>query len=748
MSLNILSNVEKVQIPKLDNMLGKGLMMPFNASNSGSRKLMFGTQLEHRLALLKPEVPYIQTGYEMGFGMNSSSHIATDKPYTVIGTVSKFSGHPTHHYYCFCVNDDDKSIVLFERKEYKHITENYGYLFDNHRIDCFHAGDHIPEGTTILKSMAFDEYDNRMDGCNLLTMYSACEDTMEDAIIISESAAKKLASPLVKKVTVVINDNDIPLNLYGDYDTYKAFPDVNEEVKNSILCGLRREKKEEYLFSQSYSRLKELNISDERYTVAGRVVDIDVYCNAPEKLSEYNYNAQIRNYYLENMRMSEEVVNLLNSYIEQGYKPDYDCQRFYAKCKSVLAGKMYFSERVFSNIIMEFTIIEEIPVISGDKLSNRYGGKGITSIVMPDNNMPHTEKGEAIDVILNMCGVYGRENPGQLFEISVSFISMKIIESINYAIHQDDESVDIADIVDKYLDFLEIVSPSMHAYMSKYFMSIPDEIVIDFLYSLTMNPAIYLAIEPMSENMTIDKLAQLYDRFPEARFPVYMQMPIEDSNGNIRYVPSRRPLVYGYQYIYRLKQYAEEKFSVTSLSATNIRNENSKSKSSNNYKALYSRTPIRFGDMESGNLVHLGAELVVQMLMLYSTSPNARRLASSMLTGDAFDIDINLDMESTNRNVEILNVYLKTMGLRLKFEKVPKKVERGFTVRPILYFEDKDHPKTERPAIIKMDKREKFDLKKETERLLKTAQGTRAVQYYPISYYERPKKKEEKEKTE
>ena len=60
-------------------------------------------------------------------------------------------------------------------------------------------------------------------------------------------------------------------------------------------------------------------------------------------------------------------------------------------------------------------------------------------------------------------------------------------------------------------------------------------------------------------------------------------MPVVGSNGKIRYVCSRRPMVYGYQYIYRLKQYAEEKFSVTSLSATNVRNENSKSNSSNNY---------------------------------------------------------------------------------------------------------------------------------------------------------------------
>lgn len=51
-SMNVLDDVQKIDVKNLNHMLGKGLMMPFAASNSGSRKLMFGTQLEHRLPLL------------------------------------------------------------------------------------------------------------------------------------------------------------------------------------------------------------------------------------------------------------------------------------------------------------------------------------------------------------------------------------------------------------------------------------------------------------------------------------------------------------------------------------------------------------------------------------------------------------------------------------------------------------------------------------------------------------------------
>ena len=727
MAMNSLSDIQKLDIKKLDYILGKGLQTPFSASNSGSRKIMSGVQHEHAMPLMNPEVPYIQTGYEMQFGVNSSSYISTDCDLTVVGKVSKFSDAPKHHYYVIMCDEATKTLRVYERKEYKHITENYGYLYNNTTLDRLNAGDKIPAGTAIQKSTSFDDYDNRMDGTNMLTMYNACEESMEDAIIISESAAKALASPLVKKVSIVINDNDIPLNLYGNMDTYKIFPDIGEHTKNSILCGLRREKKEEALYSQSYARLRELSISDERYTVEGRVVDIDVYCNAPQNLMESEHNTQLRKYYEENIRMSKDMVNMVQPYLMNGYNMDYELQRLYSICVGCLNGKQYFSERVYSNIVLEITLIEEIPVFRGDKLCNRYGGKGISSRVRPDALMPRTKDGKIIDVILNMCGVYGRENAGQLFEITVSYISMKMLEYIQLNI------LDVGECITMYLDFLRIVAPSMVPYMEELFESLGDDECMDFISGIygDGDSGIYLAIEPMSENMTIDKVKELYDRFPWAR-PEHMLMPTIDSTGNIRYIKSRRPMVYGYQYIYRLKQYAEEKFSVTSLSATNIRNENSKSKNSNNYKALYSRTPIRFGDMETGNLIHLGAELVVQMLMLYSTSPHARRLSSEMLTGDAFNIDVKLDMESKNRNVEILNVYLKTMGLKLTFNKVPKKKEYGLMIEPMYFY---DEPERLVDPIIPIIEGENFDREKDAQRLIdEKNRGKIGLEIYPMEF--------------
>jgi hypothetical protein len=127
-------------------------------------------------------------------------------------------------------------------------------------------------------------------------------------------------------------------------------------------------------------------------------------------------------------------------------------------------------------------------------------------------------------------------------------------------------------------------------------------------------------------------------------------------------------------YIYRLKQYAEEKFSVTSLSSTNIQNKNTRSQSKKQNKTIHNMNPTKFGEMETGDLAHIGTEVVVNNLLLVSASPHARRLCEKLLTNDnPVDINIEVDNESVNRGAEIVNTYFFTMGIRLKFIKKPKK---------------------------------------------------------------------------
>ena len=46
----------------------------------------------------------------------------------------------------------------------------------------------------------------------------------------------------------------------------------------------------------------------------------------------------------------------------------------------------------------------------GDKLAGKHGNKGIISIVVPEEDMPFTSDGKAVDVVLNPLGVVSRMN--------------------------------------------------------------------------------------------------------------------------------------------------------------------------------------------------------------------------------------------------------------------------------------------------------------------------------------------------
>lgn len=743
-NMNINSVIDDIdnRIEFPEQMLARALNQPFANTNSGSRKLMFSTHLEQRLPLLNPEIPLVGTGYESEFGRFSSSFKESPDDYVVLKKIYKFGFLPeeklNHDYILIIQNVNTRELDFVERKSYTHITESYGYLNNNTYLDGLKPIDEpktnnsfypedlkkntISKGDVYSKSMAYDNYNNRIDGVNLLMAYMSTAKNTEDSVIISESAAKKLTSPLIKPIKIIINDNDILLNLYGkDFDEYKTFPDIGEEIENGILCSVRREKKEESLFTQSYQRLKDFFINDDKFSCVGEVIDIDIYCNNPETINNSVYSKQLKKYYDNSMRYYNEIITNIDSLIAQSpdTKLSYDLSKLYTTAKKIVSGSQFIYDRPFTGTILDITVMERNNINIGDKASNRYGGKGVISYILPDNEMPYVpEKGEYVDIIYNSNTCLGRLNPGQMFETSITFIGARILEYIQKHVTDIDSAMDL---IREYIVYL---SPEMDTYLEECIDPNNEELFKEmYLESLYDTGGIAVSLEPISDSITIYDLDNLYSMFPMAK-QYEVLSPIKDSNGNIRYVKGNRPMVVSSEYIYRLKQYAKDKFSVTSLSATNIRNQNARSKSNKQNKAPYSKTPIREGDMEISNMLHMGPEITAMMLMLYSSSPHGRRMTESMYTGDPFDIDIKLDETSKNRNVEIINARFKTMGLKLVFKKVPKKsivpVERipepiirlyeplARIVEPIArVYEDKDT--TIIPVLERIDENDKDD---------------------------------------
>ncbi|MAV65060.1 MAG: DNA-directed RNA polymerase subunit beta [Candidatus Marinimicrobia bacterium] len=71
-------------------------------------------------------------------------------------------------------------------------------------------------------------------------------------------------------------------------------------------------------------------------------------------------------------------------------------------------------------------IAQKRKVSIGDKMAGRHGNKGIVSIIVPEEDMPFMDNGEAVDIILNPLGVPSRMNLGQLYETMLGWAGSKL----------------------------------------------------------------------------------------------------------------------------------------------------------------------------------------------------------------------------------------------------------------------------------------------------------------------------------
>lgn len=658
------------------------LTAPFATTESGGRGLISGHQFSQSISFVNPEPLIIGVGWESSFTDRSASVLQADDNYIIMDKIYKFEDN-INNYYLIVIKEDSGELDVIERKEMEYVSETYGYKYNNKFIDSIDVGYVIDKGSIIRKSNSMDDYMNSQTGTNILTGYINDDYNTEDAQIISETGSSILATNLFHKISIIKNSNDIFLNKYGNDKVYKSFPDINETVNNGILLASRKSIIKESPYMQSNDRLREIMMSDEKITITGncKVVDINIYVNDPMRLANEHYNVQLLKYYYNNMRFLQEFVDVVSQYIGK-YKFSYKISKMYNEYLKILSGKEFIKDKKFSDVLIEFFLIQEKNAEVGDKYADRFGGKGVISRIIPDDQMPKMPDGRIIHFIKNPATMHNRENGGQCYELSINSLSDKVLQNINSGCYTSEEMFDLI------IEYIRAIVPSQADYIMESFningmddSCIPmiQEAKDIFVQELIDSKRIPLRLRPIRDSINIDKLGELIDKFTGDN-QTTVRSPIRDSNGNIRYVQGRRKLTVGFSYIYALKQYGEEKWSVTSLSSTNIKNENSRNKANTDYKALHSATPIKQGDMEAGDLDHLGAEVLIINLMLLSLSPHGRRKAQDLLTEDPYDIDIRLDSNAKNRSVEIINAYLKAMGLEFEFIKKKKQLRPGIVV--------------------------------------------------------------------
>ncbi len=78
----------------------------------------------------------------------------------------------------------------------------------------------------------------------------------------------------------------------------------------------------------------------------------------------------------------------------------------------------------------------------GDKMSGRHGNKGVVSKIVPVEDMPYSESGKPVDIVLNPLGVPSRMNVGQILETHLGWACSQLGENLRKLINENQKKVD------------------------------------------------------------------------------------------------------------------------------------------------------------------------------------------------------------------------------------------------------------------------------------------------------------------
>jgi hypothetical protein len=326
--------VPRVRTELHTDLVSIGALNPFWANISMSRGTMFtSSHLAQTLTVEGSTPKKILTGAEFEFGKGTfklklpcnSEVIRVIPKYSNTVGINRIEHNPMS--LVIYENIETKEVGIVELIEYSTATDNkhqhFGFRY-NYRPDLNEVlSKPIPAGTILADSPAiagFSGYDNYHYGIETNVAFMSVPGIIEDGIVMSESYRQRAASKGFEKRVASWGKKYYPLNLYGDYKTYKAFPDIGETIRpDGLLFALRsfNDLLGPVELSPRALRTPDYNFDRLIYGVPNaRVIDINVqhpFTNRPSPTpvgmsdQTLKYHEGQKHYYLEILNVYQEL---------------------------------------------------------------------------------------------------------------------------------------------------------------------------------------------------------------------------------------------------------------------------------------------------------------------------------------------------------------------------------------------------------------------------------------------------------
>ncbi len=428
--------------------LGITALNSFCQMDSGARKVMFASHFSQRLVVSHVTPKIIQSGLEYKLAKYTFNIKMPEK-----GTILKIIDRYPPGVSIDSINYNPETLVIYESYDTKQIGcftiprfqsfhQYFGYnlKYNKENMAKLVVGQPIEKDTVFADSPTVDSNGGFNYGTSLNVALMSHPAVSEDGVVISESACKKLAFSLFDVRVIEFGGNKIPLNMYGDINNYKIFPDIGEEIRqDGILMMLRDVDEKNAPVEMGIYDLMEPDFTfDTGYYVRGphgRVVDIKVYKddNVSNKLPEsmvtsiQKYVKNLRNYHQEIIREEAKI----RSDRKKKYGSDITeldpmfsnlVVQSHAICNTVsrhTANKklsLLYREAQLAEYRVVFTVEYKMYPNLGFKLTDSHGAKGVNCKILPDEAMPVDADGNRAEVIMDSGSVISRMNPGRLYE--------------------------------------------------------------------------------------------------------------------------------------------------------------------------------------------------------------------------------------------------------------------------------------------------------------------------------------------
>ena len=280
----------------------------------------------------------------------------------------------------------------------------------------------------------------------------------------------------------------------------------------------------------------------------------------------------------------------------------------------------------------------------GDKMAGRHGNKGVVSKIAPIEDMPYSEDGEPVDIVLNPLGVPSRMNIGQILETHLGWASKNLGKQIGQIV--DDVAAKKADMVKELREKILQVYSSPHEL--PVISAMKDNEVIEFAHKLKNG---------------VPFATGIFDGIKEQYITDLLKVAGLDGSGQINLSDGKtgeqfdRKITVGYIYMLKLHHLVDDKIHARSIGPY----------------SLITQQPLggkshfggqRFGEMECWALQAYGAAYTLQEMLTVKSDDVVGRIKiyESIIQGnqnfncgipESFNVMIK-EVRSLGLNIELV----------------------------------------------------------------------------------------------